>query len=114
MNIHYNYCSKKNEYNNIIKQKNNNKLGNIEDYENIIDSGDDEKNKEIIIRQIKPTFLKNNSKFLYLREPIHYSSRSQDKNINKKLYKAIIMKIIIKKKVEIKILQKIILKEEIC
>lgn len=90
LNIHYNYCSKKNEYNNIIKQKNNNKLGNIEDYENIIDSGDDEKNKEIIIRQIKPTFLKNNSKFLYLREPIHYSSRSQDKNINKKLYKAII------------------------
>ena len=90
LNIHYNYCSKKNEYNNIITQKNNNKLRIIEEYENIIDSGDDEKNKEIIIRQIKPTFLKNNGRILYARKPIHYSCRSQDKNINKKLYKIII------------------------
>ena len=90
LNIHYNYCSKKNEYNNINQQKNDNKYRNIEDYENIIDSGDDEKNNEIIIRQIKPTFIKNNDGILLLRTPIHYSSRSQDKNINKDLYKTII------------------------
>ena len=92
LNIHYNYCPKKNEYNNIIIQKNSNKLGNIEDYENIIDSGDDEKNNEIIIRQFKPNFLENNGRILYLREPIHHSSKSQDKNINPKLFKAIINK----------------------
>lgn len=92
LNIHYNYCSKKNEYNNIIIQKNSNKLGNIEDYENIIDSGDDEKNNEIIIRQFKPNFLENIGRTLYLREPIHHSCKSQDKNINKKLFKSIINK----------------------
>ena len=76
--------------NNIIKQKNSKELMNNEDYENIIDSGDDDKENEIIIRQFKPTFLKNNDRILNLREPIHYSSRSQDKNINQKLYKTII------------------------
>ena len=98
LNIHYNYCSKKNEsnkneYNNIITLKNNNKLRNIENYdnyENIIDSGDDEKSNEIIIRQIKPAFLKNNGKNIFLREQIHISSSSQDKNIKKGLYKKII------------------------